>query len=175
MLVYHGSNVIVAVPRIIPSSRPMDFGSGFYVTTNPIQANSWAVRVALRSNLPNGYVNAYTFDEENANRALRILRFPYVNESWLLFICANRSGKQPAFHVPGVVPETVSGTYDIVIGPVADDAVYRVVVNFENGDFDKETALKKLKAEKLSDQILFHTPESLQYLHYTHSEVSHHE
>ena len=29
-----------------------------------------------------------------------------------------------------------TGIYDIVIGPVADDRVYRVVVEYENGDID---------------------------------------
>ena len=52
----------------------------------------------------------------------------------------------------------------IVIGPVADDKVYRVIVEYENGDVDKELALKRLKTETLCDQILFHTDESLKYL-----------
>ena len=42
--------------------------------------------------------------------------------------------------------------------------VYRVVVEYENGDVDKELALKRLKTETLCDQILFHTDESLKYL-----------
>lgn len=52
----------------------------------------------------------------------------------------------------------------IVIGPVADDKVYRVIVEYENGDVDKELALKRLKTETLCDQILFHIDESLKYL-----------
>ena len=39
----------------------------------------------------------------------------------------------------------------IVIGPVADDKVYRVIVEYENGDVDKELALKRLKTETLCD------------------------
>lgn len=60
--------------------------------------------------------------------------------------------------------------YDIVIGPVADDKVYRVVVEYENGDIDKQTALKSLKTEQLCDQILFHTEASLKYLTYLDTE-----
>ena len=63
------------------------------------------------------------------------------------------------------------GEYDIVIGPVADDKVYRVVVEYENGDLDKETALKNLKTEELCDQILFHTEQALKYLKYIETEV----
>lgn len=81
-----------------------------------------------------------------------------ADEAWLDFICHNRSGKD-------------CGNYDIVIGPVADDRVYRVVVEYENGDIDKEAALKNLKTEALCDQILFHTEDSLKYLKYIDSEV----
>ena len=58
-----------------------------------------------------------------------------------------------------------------MIGPVADDRVYRVIVEYENGDLDKETALKNLKTEALCDQILFHTEKSLEYLKYMNTEV----
>lgn len=39
-----------------------------------------------------------------------------------------------------------------------------MVVRYENGDLDKDEALKRLKVEKLCDQILFHTEKSLQFL-----------
>lgn len=71
----------------------------------------------------------------------------------------NRSGKN-------------CGDYDVVIGPVADDKVYRVVVEYENGDVDKERALEELKSEALCDQILFHTEKSLKWLTYIKTEVS---
>ena len=40
--VYHGSNVIVETPEITPYVCPLDFGSGFYVTTLYNQACRWA-------------------------------------------------------------------------------------------------------------------------------------
>ena len=56
--------------------------------------------------------------------------------------------------------------YDVVIGPVADDGVFKVLSYYENGEWDKETVLKKLKIEKLEDQIVFSTTESLNYLRF---------
>ena len=61
------------------------------------------------------------------------------------------------------------------MGPVADDRVYRVVVEYENGDIDKATALKNLRAEKLCDQISFRTEEVLRYLKYTGTERYEHD
>lgn len=37
MIVYHGSNVIVNAPDTSHSFRPLDFGKGFYVTTEGIR------------------------------------------------------------------------------------------------------------------------------------------
>lgn len=37
MIVYHGSNVIVSEPKLITQNRFLDFGFGFYTTTNKEQ------------------------------------------------------------------------------------------------------------------------------------------
>ncbi len=158
MICYHGSDTIVDAPKILNANRPLDFGGGFYVTTSENQAENWAVKVALRNNTKYRCVNRYDFDLENAKKEVTVIHFESADEKWLNFICDNRCGKP-------------TGDYDIVIGPVADDRVYRVVVQYENGDVDKETALKNLKTEKLCDQILFHTEKSLGYLRYTGTEV----
>lgn len=158
MICYHGSDTIVDTPRILEAKRPLDFGGGFYVTTSEAQAKSWAIKVTYRNNNNHRCVNRYEFDLEKAKLELKVIHFEVADEKWLDFICDNRSGKS-------------TGDYDIVIGPVADDRVYRVVVEYENGDLDKETALKKLKTESLCDQILFHTEKALKYLKYIDTEV----
>lgn len=48
MIVYHGSNMIVDQPRLVYQNRTLDFGYGFYTTTNQNQAVSFAGRVADR-------------------------------------------------------------------------------------------------------------------------------
>lgn len=158
MICYHGSDTVVDAPRILAAKRPLDFGEGFYVTTSKEQAAAWAKRVAFRNKSSYPCVNFYEFDSDKAKNKLVIMHFAVADEKWLDFVCSNRNGKD-------------TEEYDIVIGPVADDSVYRVVVAYENGDIDKETALKKLKTESLCDQILFHTERSLGYLKYVGSEV----
>jgi hypothetical protein len=158
MICYHGSDTIVDTPKILESKRPLDFGGGFYVTTSEKQAKNWAIKVSYRNNSNHRCVNRYEVDLEKAKAELAVIHFGVADEKWLDFICDNRSGKP-------------TGNYDIVIGPVADDRVYRVVVEYENGDLDKETALKKLKTEELCDQILFHTEKALEYLKYIDTEV----
>jgi len=158
MICYHGSDTIVDKPIILDSKRPLDFGSGFYVTTSKEQARKWAIKVAYRNNSNFKYVNRYDLDFEGAKTNLILIYFKKADEKWLDFICNNRNGKK-------------TFDYDIVVGPVADDKVYRVVVEYENGDLDKSSALKKIKAESLCNQILFHTKKSLDYLKYIDTEV----
>ena len=134
MICYHGSDVIVDSPRILDAKRPLDFGGGFYTTTSEIQAKNWAIKVSYRNNTIQKYINKYEFDLEEAKKNLNVIIFDKADEKWLDFICANRNRKY-------------IGDYDIVIGPVADDKVYRVIVEYENGDVDKELALKRLKTE----------------------------
>ena len=100
-------------------------------------------------------LSVYEFDLESAQRELSIIRFDEPNVEWLDFVCANRSGRE------------IKESYDVVFGPVADDKVYEVVQFYENGVYDKDDAIKRLKVEELFDQILFHTEKSLLYCRFT--------
>jgi hypothetical protein len=48
MIIYHGSDILVKSPKIRRSERMLDFGMGFYTTSNREQAIKWAARVAER-------------------------------------------------------------------------------------------------------------------------------
>lgn len=64
MILYHGSNMIVDKPMLIKQNRFLDFGNGFYTTTNKEQAINFAKKVvALRNGKP--IVNIYEFDEDS--------------------------------------------------------------------------------------------------------------
>lgn len=151
MLIFHGSDVLVKNPEIITSNRFLDFGNGFYTTTNLEQAISWCKRVCYRNKTNLGFVSVYEYDQEQAELKLNIKKFPsVVDQNWLEFVIDCRNGG--------------THNYDIVVGPVADDNVYATIRNLETGIYDKEYALRKLKSQYLKDQILFHTLESLKYI-----------
>ena len=44
MILYHGSNVIVDQPKLIRQNRYLDFGFGFYTTTNREQAVNFCTK-----------------------------------------------------------------------------------------------------------------------------------
>ena len=45
MILYHGSNMVVEKPRLVEQNRFLDFGHGFYTTTNKAQAENFAKKV----------------------------------------------------------------------------------------------------------------------------------
>ena len=155
MIIFHGSNVVVEQPKILQSERMLDFGVGFYTTANKEQAVRWAEKVAERCKTSEKIVSVYEFDFKSAERELDIIRFDKPTEKWLDFVCANRSGRE------------IADPYDVVIGPVANDLVYTVVQFYENGVYDKEDAIKRLKVDALFNQILFHTEKALTYCRFT--------
>jgi hypothetical protein len=88
-----------------------------------------------------------------------VLEFNRPDDKWFDFVCANRTGKY-------------SGkSYDIITGPVANDTVYRVFRLFEDGDIDRETAIKRLKVTELYNQITFRTERAVAELKYIRSEA----
>ena len=157
MKLYHGSISIVKEPNLQILNYRTDFGRGFYTTTDIEQAKKWTKikreRITKKdsSELPHGYVNIYEYNEKNN---LNILNFEETSRKWLEFVFNNR-GSDSLIH-----------KYDIVMGPVANDNLYQVLVNYENGVYDIEETIKRLKTYTLTNQISFHTDESLKYLKY---------
>ena len=158
MNLYHGSDIVVEKPEIFQSNRLLDFGTGFYTTSKKEQAIRWAEKVSIRNNTNKKLLTVYNFDIDKARKELNIISFTSADEKWLDFITANRIGRG------------ISEEYDIVIGPVADDNVYLSVKLFETGILDKGEALKRLKIQKLFDQILFHTEKGLRRCVFDHYE-----
>ncbi|GHV81991.1 hypothetical protein AGMMS49991_05490 [Spirochaetia bacterium] len=150
MKIYHGSYIQIQEPVISVSNRLLDYGNGFYTTTDINQAVRFTEKF-LRSG-KNRILNYYEFDYDRAVKELSIREYSKANEDWLTYIVANRSGRG------------IDSDFDIVIGPVANDRVYTVVESYELGDYTAEEAIMRLKAFKLTDQIVFKCKKSLQYI-----------
>ena len=154
MKLYLASDVIIDKPMIKKESRFLDFDSGFYLTMNLEHARLYAKSILKRNNSEKADINFNEFDFENAEKDLSILKFDLANMEWLEFACSHRRG------------EKLNSDFDLVIGPVADDRVYSVVVRYENGGYELEEALKRLKSETLIDQIVFRNEKALKYLYF---------
>jgi hypothetical protein len=159
MKLYHGTNVRFKMPKIIQPNRALDFGAGFYTTTDILQAKSWAKVVVRRAG--NGFplLNIYEFDKNSLSQ-LKVKHFETPNKEWLDFVCEHR------LNIYG------EDDYDLVIGAVANDNTMPVIqayidsikTNEDDRDFFAQVALRQLRADKLTDQVVFKTERSLQEL-----------
>ena len=151
MIIYHGSNVTVEEPKILTPNRYLDFGAGFYTTTNYDQALNFAGKVTMRKKCGRSTVNIYELGEsifENVN----VLNFESADEAWLDFVSDNRSG----------IDRTAG--YDLICGPVADDDVYQTFILYSTGVYTKEQTIEALKIKKLYNQYVFTTDRALSFL-----------
>ena len=157
MKIYHGSTVIVEKPSLEILNHRTDFGKGFYTTTDVEQAKKWTKIKRKRMELENNkvnvhqYINVYEYTESNE---LNVLNFEDATEEWLKFVFINRQSNE------------LVHKYDIVIGPVANDDLYQVLVNYEEGIYNVEETIKRLKTYLLSNQISFHTSKALECIKY---------
>lgn len=157
MILYHGSNMVVEKPRLIEQNRFLDFGYGFYTTTNKSQAENFARKVTVRrAGIP--IVNTYEIDDKINSETLKIKHFNFPDEEWLDFVSANRNGKYEGEQ------------YDLIIGAVANDDVYRTLQLYMAELLTKKQALEALKIKKLFDQYIFATNESILLLKFVKSE-----
>jgi len=152
MFLYHGSNLSVEKPRLIHQNRFLDFGYGFYTTTNKQQAIGFAEKVALRRKEGEKTVSIYEIDEDKAFAECSVLQFDEPNEAWLDFVAENRSGNYDGEQ------------YDFVYGPVANDDVYATFTLYTAGVLSKEQTLEALKIKKLYNQLVLGTEKALGYL-----------
>ena len=108
MEVFHASTVQIDTPDIYHSRQYLDFGPGFYVTTMYDQAEKYANRFIRRGKA--AFINVYDMDIELSR--WNPLTFHKYDEDWLDFVTECRAGH-------------ILGDYDIIIGGIADDKVFR--------------------------------------------------
>ncbi|MCL2798248.1 MAG: DUF3990 domain-containing protein [Firmicutes bacterium] len=159
MELFHGSDVEVKEPKILSlSGRTPDFGFGFYTTSARQQAGEFTGIVNRRNGTNARIISVYDFDEQKAN-GLSLCKFDAANEAWLEFVVANRRG-------------TYRGDkYDIIIGPVANDNVFRTLLLFERGILNVQRTIEELNTRRLFDQYVFSNERALRTLKYMHTIV----
>lgn len=152
MILYHGSNLTVSCPKLVAQNRFLDFGYGFYTTTNKAQAVGFAEKVSKRRKDGVPTVSIYEIDEKKAFDECTVLRFDSPNEDWLDFVSENRSGNYSGKQ------------YDFIYGPVANDDVYTTFTLYTAGVLTKEQTIEALKVKKLYNQLVLTSEKALSCL-----------
>lgn len=149
LMLYHGTNCLFDQIDLAASRDNRDFGRGFYTTTIPSQAESWAQSMKARHRGDKAYV--YEF-ELTVDDDLALREFEGLTIEWLDFIKENRS-------LGGI-----QHNFDIVVGPVANDNTLLTVNRYIQGVYTAEEALARLAYFKANDQVSFHTSRAISHL-----------
>ncbi|MBQ8501083.1 MAG: DUF3990 domain-containing protein [Bacteroides sp.] len=154
MIVYHSSYCIVEQPDVCHSRECLDFGKGFYVTYSREQAIKYAERFLLRRK--KAFLNVYELSDNFMSSSFK--RFDDYNEEWLDFVANCRKGMY-------------TEEYDIVMGGIANDKVFRTIDLYFAGDISKDEALKRLMFEHPNNQLCLCNQSTIdQYLKFLNAE-----
>lgn len=151
MKLYHGSTITVKHPNLQKGRKATDFGKGFYTTTNFEQAQKWALLKQKRKQAPKAIVSIYEVPDNILNREYSVLHFEGATKEWLDFVVNNRGGNE-------------TKTYDLIMGPVANDQLYATIRLYEQGIITANAAIGMLKTHKLFNQLSFHDPKAISLL-----------
>ena len=153
---YHGSNVHIEQIDLSLSRKGKDFGCGFYLNANRQQAVDMAIRTTQRMRNGTPSVTSYMFDESVLDKTeLNVKVFEDYSIEWAEFVLANRKNTS----------DTPIHSYDIVIGPIANDTVGVQIRRYVMGYIGMEKLIEELKYRgNRSVQYFFATPKAINLL-----------
>ena len=171
MILYHGSNHIVAQPLYDYGRADNDYGRGFYCTENLQLAKEWGV---TKEN--DGFVNKYVLPDTG----LTILNLNTPEFSllhWLTILVQNRE------------PDLISGlavdarayliekfsivyeSYDIIRGYRADDSYFTFAQDFLNGAISVRQLNRAMHLGYLGEQIVLKSEKAFREISFSGSEM----
>lgn len=150
---YHGTNQEFDEFDFNKAKKYKDFGKGFYLTTNYIQAQRWAERKGKKD--LRTYIYQYTIKtvDENVWKILELLKY---DNQWVEFIAKSRiDGKET--------------DYDIIYDRMADSRVEHIsdtLQEYVNRKLSAEDVIKRIKwrEERMTDQYCFKNKNALSLL-----------
>lgn len=155
MKLYHGSTQSIERIDLSCSKPNKDFGSGFYLSDNEQQAMKLAQYKAEQLDI-DPVVNIYEFDESLLLQSdLSVKKFSGYTKDWAQFVFDNRNSSDG-----GSVH-----SYDIVIGPIANDRVGLQIRRYIEQEITFDVFIERLKYMKgITFQYFFGTERAINQL-----------
>lgn len=175
MIVYHGTTLSSAINiynngiDLNKSKEYLDFGRGFYTTTDFFIAKNMAIKVSvqesLRKNIKKVFPAVVTFIYKESH-FMNCRKFEYENIEWAKFIIANRVTSAIAYELR-LNNRNEEWNYDIVIGGIADGNIAGIASDLRFGKIKPKDYILKLtdflkdNGSSYGTQITFRTKKSL--------------
>ncbi len=150
MRLFHTGFEIIKFPDIYRGRRNADFGPGFYLSPDGEFSRRWAREKKGSST----YVNEYELNTDGL--AIKVLE---RDIRWFDFIYGNRNRVADIY-----------SSYDVVIGPIANDTIYDVMGVTTSGFLDREQALTLLTMGPIYTQVVIKSQKSVSQLQWLGAE-----
>ena len=165
---------MVNEPDLSKCRKGKDFGRGFYLTTDRIQAvrfTKTAIRKAVSDGIVSeGYTEGYlSIFEYMADETLSIFEFEDADREWLHCVAAHRKLNRSFRRDKWI-------DYDIIAGKIANDQTNLVLTAYLDGLYGEigsagadRIAIGFLEPDNLKNQVCFRTEKALRCLEFVES------
>lgn len=174
LIIYHGSQQIVKVPKYGVGKKHNDYGQGFYCTESAELAKEWACPIKN-----DGYANKYALLLDGL-KVMHLTSGEFNILSWMAILLQNRtfdlnspiaSGARE-YLLENFLPDT-SGV-DILIGCRADDSYFSFAEDFVNNTISVRDLSMAMKLGTLGEQIVLLSPRAFENIEFIEYELADH-
>ena len=174
LIIYHGSQQIVEVPKFGVGKKYNDYGQGFYCTENIELAKEWACPVKN-----DGYSNKYIMHFDGMN-VMHLTKGEFNILNWLAILLAHRKfditspvgNHARAFLLSRFMPDTAN--VDVMIGYRADDSYFSFAEDFVNNTISLRDLSLAMQLGTLGEQVVLLSQRSFQQIEYVGYEIADH-
>ena len=171
IIIYHGSQQIVEVPRYGVGKAYNDYGQGFYCTQSAELAKEWACSVKK-----DGYSNKYLLDIYGLN-IMKLTDGEFNILNWLAILLNNRKfdinnnvgAAAREYLLEHFLPDTSSS--DVIIGYRADDSYFSFAEDFVNNSISLRDLCVAMQLGNLGEQVVLLSPKAFEQIQFLACEV----
>ncbi len=172
IIIYHGSQEIVAIPKHGIGKDYNDYGQGFYCSASIELAKEWACPIKN-----DGYSNKYTLDMSDLN-VMHLTRGSFNILNWLAIllkyrkfdITSNVGNTARDYIIDNFMPDTTG--VDVMTGYRADDSYFSFAEDFVNNGISVRDLNVAMQLGTLGEQIVLLSPRSFEKIKFLEYEVA---
>lgn len=172
IIIYHGSQQIVEVPKFGLGKTYNDYGQGFYCTESIELAKEWACPVKN-----DGYANKYVMHFEGLN-VMHLTKGEFNILNWLAILLENRkfditspvSDSARELVLSRFLPDTEN--VDVMIGYRADDSYFSFAEDFINNVISLSDLERAMQLGTLGEQFVLISERSFNQIEFIEQETA---
>lgn len=172
IIIYHGSQQIVEMPKFGVGKKYNDYGQGFYCTENIELAKEWACPVKN-----DGYSNQYIMHLGGMN-VMHLTKGKFNILNWLAILLAHRKfditspvgNGAREFILDHFMPDTTD--VDVMIGYRADDSYFSFAEDFVNNAISLRDLSMAMQLGTLGEQVVLLSERSFKQIEFVEYEIA---